>query len=117
LKIIVVDDEQLDLFITRKLLGLSFEVQGFTSIPEATEWAKSNTFDVLLSDYYLGNGKHAPDVLMAIRAASGKKFRAIVLSNHIDQDQAQALRDAGFDAIIEKPVSLEKFTAAISAAK
>jgi DNA-binding NtrC family response regulator len=113
LKILVVDDEQLDLFITKKLLGLNFEVHGFNNIPEASAWAKANPFDVLLSDYYLGQGKHAPDVLNAIRIASPNNFRALVLSNHISDDQADALKQAGFDSIIEKPITLEKFTAAL----
>ena len=113
MKILVVDDEQLDLFITKKLLGLNYEVHGFNNIPEASTWAKANHFDVLLSDYYLGQGKHAPDVLNAIRAAATSKFKAVVLSNHIDEDQANALRQTGFDSIIEKPITLEKFTSAL----
>jgi DNA-binding NtrC family response regulator len=108
-KILIVDDEQLDLFITKKLLGLSFQVEGFTTLKEACDWAAKNPFDVLLSDYYLGHGLHAPDVLKGLRAVAGPAFRAMVLSNHIDEQQAEALRQAGFSAIIEKPITLEKF--------
>jgi response regulator RpfG family c-di-GMP phosphodiesterase len=114
LKILIVDDEQLDLFITKKLLGLSYEVIGFNTIKEAAAWAQNNPFDVLLSDYYLGHGMHAPDVLKGIRAVAANSFRAMVLSNHIDEQQAQALRDAGFHAFIEKPITLEKFQASLS---
>jgi DNA-binding NtrC family response regulator len=113
-KILIVDDEQLDLFISKKLLSIEHEVEGFTSIPQAAEWAKSNSFDILLSDYYLGTGLHAPDVLKAIAAVKGKTFKAFVLSNHIDDRQADELKKAGFDDMIEKPLSLEKFKSVIS---
>lgn len=112
MKILVVDDEQLDLFITRKLLSIEYDVEGFTSVQDAVQWARSNRFDVLLSDYYLGQGMHAHDVLQAIGAAAAG-FRAIVLSNHIDDEQAKSLRKAGFSAILEKPVTLEKFKDAV----
>jgi DNA-binding NtrC family response regulator len=108
-KILIVDDEQLDLFISRKLLSLEYEVEGFTSLAEATQWAKDNPFDILLSDYYLGTGLHAQHVLKAMTDVKGKTFKAFVLSNHIDERQAQELKEAGFHAIIEKPLSLDKF--------
>jgi DNA-binding NtrC family response regulator len=115
-KILIVDDEQLDLFITKKLLSLEFQAEGFTSLPEAVRWAQSNHFDVLLSDYYLGNGLHAPDALKAISSARTVPFKAIVLSNHVDEDQASALKNGGFSAIIEKPITLEKFKASLETA-
>jgi DNA-binding NtrC family response regulator len=108
-KILIVDDEQLDLFISKKLLSLEHQVDGFSTIPEAVAWAQTNTFDVLLSDYHLGTGVHAHDVLKAIVEVKGKTFKAFVLSNHIDDRQAEELRKVGFTGMIEKPLSLEKF--------
>jgi len=113
-KILIIDDEQLDLFITKKLLSLEFQVEGFTSLQEALKWSQTNQFDVLLSDYYLGNGLHAHDALKAM-ATTNQSFKALVLSNHIDEQQAQALKTAGFVAIIEKPITLEKFKETIAA--
>lgn len=109
MKILIVDDEQLDLFITKKLLGLEFQVEGFTVVQEAAKWAQENDFDVLLSDYYLSHGLHAQDVLLAIQKVKASPFKSFVLSNHIDENQANELRKAGFSAIIEKPITLEKF--------
>jgi DNA-binding NtrC family response regulator len=91
-KVLIVDDENLDLFITKKLIGMEHQVEGFTSISEATAWSVSNSFDILLSDYYLGEGKHATDVLKAIKAKSTSDFKAFVLSNHIDDAQAKMLK-------------------------
>jgi DNA-binding NtrC family response regulator len=108
-KILIIDDEQLDLFISKKLLSLEFQVEAFNSLPEMLQWAKSNEFDVLLSDFYLGTGLHAYDVLKQLVAVKPKTFKAFVLSNHIDERQAEELKKTGFDGIIEKPLSLEKF--------
>lgn len=109
MKILIVDDEQLDLFISKKLLSLEHEVEGFTTVPEAVAWAQANSFDVLLSDYYLGTGVHAHDVIKALIAVKGKTFKAFVLSNHIDEKQAEDLKQVGFNGMIEKPLSLDKF--------
>ncbi len=114
MKILIVDDEQLDLFITKKLLGLQYECEGFTSLPEAVSWATSNSFDILVSDYYLGNGIHAHDVLKQIAAVKPSEFKAFVLSNHIDEQQASDLRKNGFHGIIEKPITVEKFNAILN---
>jgi DNA-binding NtrC family response regulator len=114
-KILIVDDEQLDLFITKELLALEFQVEGFTSLPDAVNWATSNEFDILVSDFYLGNGLHAEDVLKQISAVRPSGFKAFVLSNHIDEQQAINLKKAGFYGIIDKPITVDKFKASLNA--
>lgn len=109
MKILIVDDESLDLFIAKKLLGLSYEVEGFTTQQEAVLWAKSNVFDVVLIDYYLGPGLFAYHVLKELQNVKGDSFKAFVLSNHVDDSQTQELKAAGFHDIIIKPLTLEKF--------
>jgi DNA-binding NtrC family response regulator len=113
-KILLVDDEQLDLFITKKLLGLEFEVEGFTSVADAVKWAATNQFDVLVSDYYLADGLSAKDVIKQISEFKPRDYKAYVLSSHVDEDQTKELKALGFSSMIEKPVSLEKFKAALS---
>jgi DNA-binding NarL/FixJ family response regulator len=108
-KILIIDDESLDLFIARKLLALEFEVEGFTALSEILSWAKTNTFDVVLIDYYLGPGLFAHHVLKELLALHGPPFRAFVLSNHVDETQTRELKEAGFADIIYKPLTLEKF--------
>ena len=114
MKILIVDDEQLDLFINKKLLSLEFEAEGFTAIDEVARWVKNNSFDVLLCDFYLDKGQTAHHVLKEITAIKEKTFKAFVLSNHIDSTQALELTAAGFDAIIEKPLTLEHFKSVVS---
>ena len=108
-KILVIDDEQLDLFINKKILGLEFTTEGFTTLPETLNWAKENDFDIALIDYYLGPGLHAHDALKALVELKGNTFKAYVLSNYIDQKQSHDLLAAGFTDVIYKPLTIELF--------
>ena len=110
----VVDDEKLDLFISKKLLSLEYQVEGFTSPAEAVQWAKDSSFDVAVVDYYLGQNLYAHTVLKELLDAKGKTFKAFVLSNFVDDKQIQELKAAGFSEIIYKPLTLEKFRTVIS---
>ena len=110
MKILLVDDEPLDLFIARKQLSLEFDVTAFTTSSETLQWVKENDFDVALIDYYLG-----PDLgsqlLKSIVAAKGKTFKAFLLTNFVDPQQVLALKAEGFDQVIFKPLNTEKLKA------
>ena len=109
MKILVIDDEQLDLFINKKILGLEFDVEGFTTLGETLAWAEHHDFDIALIDYYLGPGVHAHDAYKALVSLKGNTFKAYVLSNYIDQKQSQEILASGFVDIIYKPLTIELF--------
>jgi DNA-binding NarL/FixJ family response regulator len=108
-KILILDDEELDLFINKKLLALEFDVAGFTSVKEAANWAKENDFDVAVIDYYLAPGVYANHFLSELRSIKGNNFKSYVVSNYIDEKQSTELKQAGFTGIIYKPLTLEGF--------
>ena len=108
-KIVILDDESLDLFVAKKLLNLEFQAEGFTTQAEVMGWAKDNSFDVALIDYYLTPTVLAPDVLKELRTLKGNSFRAFVLSNYVDDNQVRQLKEAGFEGVIVKPLTLENF--------
>lgn len=109
MRILIVDDEELDLFIGRKLLGTEYEIEGFTTVHETINWAKQNDFDIALIDYYLGPGLFAGNLLTQLKAIKGQAINAFVLSNYVDDKQVQELRNVGFKDIIYKPITLESF--------
>ena len=109
MKILIIDDEELDLFINRKLLSMEFDVEGFTTLSDTLHWANNNNFDIALVDYYLGPGLTADKVLSELRATKGNTFRAFVLSNYVDEKQSRNLREIGFEDIIYKPLTTELF--------
>lgn len=110
MKVLLIDDEPLDLFIAKKQLSLEYDVTAFTTSSESVKWAKENDFDVALIDYYLG-----PDlgsqVLKEIVATKGKPFKAFLLTNFVDPQQVLALKAEGFDDVIFKPLNTDKLKA------
>lgn len=114
MKILIVDDESLDLFIAKTTLGSEYQVEGFTSVDEAVKWAGNHSFDAVLIDYYLEPGTNAPEALAALRKACKDPIRnAFVLSSYVDHSQLRSLTDAGFSGVIGKPVSLDAVRARI----
>lgn len=109
MKILIIDDEQLDLFINKKLLSLEFDTTGFTTQQEAVAWAHDNSFDVALIDYYLGPNLYAHNVLKELISLKGNTFRPFVLSNYVDEKQVNELKAAGFEDIIYKPLTVDLF--------
>lgn len=115
MKILIIDDEPLDLFIARTVLQDAFEVEGFTTLKDCILWAENNDFDALLVDYYLDAGIHATDVLKALQKIKTNPVRkAFVLSSFVDTTQLKALTDAGFEGVINKPISLEAVRARLA---
>ena len=113
MKLLIIDDEKLDLFIATKLLQDEFEVKGFTSPREALSWAADHDFDVAIIDYYLDDGVIGLDILKELRAKKGDQVKAILLTNHVEDDQAEHMKAQGFYNIIFKPVSLDKVKSAL----
>lgn len=109
MKILIIDDESLDLFVAKRLLSLEFEVEGFSTLEEASTWAKDNSFDIALIDYYITPTLLAHDALRELRAVKGNTFKAFTLSNYVDPSQVNKLREAGFEDVIFKPLTLESF--------
>lgn len=106
-KILLIDDEPLDLFIAKKQLSVEFEVTAFSNATDAVNWAKENDFDIALIDYYLGPDLGS-EVLKSIIAIKPKTYKAFLLTNFVDQQQALALKAEGFDEVIFKPLNPEK---------
>lgn len=107
MKILIVEDETLDLFIATKVLESEFDVAGFTTVGECVAWAREHEFDVVLIDYYLGTDVYAPAALAALQAVKPQRIsHAFVLSSFIDSSQLKQLKQAGFTDVINKPISL-----------
>jgi CheY-like chemotaxis protein len=110
-KILLVDDEPLDLFIAKKQLSLEFDVTAFTTSAESLEWAKENEFDVALIDYYLGPDLGSQLLKNILAEKKVKTFKAFLLTNFVDPQQVLALKAEGFDQVIFKPLNPEKLKA------
>ena len=116
MRILIIDDDELDLFINKKLLSLQYETEGFTSIQDAVGWAEQNNFDIALIDYYLGQDLFAHHALKKLIDIKGNTFEAFVLSNYVDKNQSLELIKSGFKDIIYKPLTVEVFKSTLNLA-
>ena len=109
-KILIIDDEALDLFIAKKQLGFEFsDVTGFTSYREAIDWCKTNRPDIVHIDYYLEGHVTGAHVLKELLEIEGLTFIPYLLTNHVDADQVKSLKEQGFRDVIFKPLTVESF--------
>ncbi|MBS1680131.1 MAG: response regulator [Bacteroidetes bacterium] len=104
--ILLLDDENLELFITKTILEREFQVHGFNTLDEAVAWARNNPFDVLISDYYLDRGMTAQNALKALEEIKGKNFKSVVLTNYSDHKRVAEIMAAGFTGVVDKPLEL-----------
>ena len=111
--VLLIDDENLEMFISKTILQGEFTVEGFTTIDAALAWAQNNSFDILVSDYFLDAGRTAPDALRLIERIKGKTFKSVVLSNYSDRKRVEEIMAAGFTGVIDKPLELPKLKKAI----
>lgn len=109
MKILILDDENLDMFLAKKQLERNYDVTGFTAHKDALTWAEQNDFDVALIDYYLGTYLTGPQVLEDLIKLKGPTFTAFLLTNYIDDSQVSSLKALGFKNVIFKPLTLENF--------
>lgn len=114
-KVLIVEDNPLSLrFFTDALASFGVDAVGAVDAREALAVSAGTAFDLLLIDANLPDQPGAA-VLAAIRAGDGPSRRApAIATTAADRDAAAALRGAGFDAVIGKPVGIEALRAALA---
>lgn len=112
LRILLVEDHGTTLqILARYLHKMGHEVNTATNVKEAIALAKSQTFNLLISDIGLPDGSGL-DVMRWIRA--NRKVNGIAISGYGMDTDLQASYDAGFAIHLVKPVDLGALRAAIS---
>ncbi|OWY39599.1 response regulator [Xenophilus sp. AP218F] len=115
-KILVVDDNE----INRKVAALFLKKQGWlvdqaASGPEALGMLANNQYVCVLLDISMP-GMSGLDVCKAIRAdARLQGVRLVAYTAHALSDEKDAIMQAGFDAMLTKPLTAESLFAAIAA--
>ncbi len=114
-RVLMVDDEPDSLATFAMLLELEgAQVETTTSARTALDLLASHDFDLLVSDIGMPemSGLELMQRASALRPA--KSFRSVAVSGYGSEADVQASRDAGFDAHISKPASLEKLRVAVA---
>jgi signal transduction histidine kinase/CheY-like chemotaxis protein/HPt (histidine-containing phosphotransfer) domain-containing protein len=115
-KVLVVDDNEVNLLVTRRMLEqLGFEVDVATNGQAAVEASSRNEYAVILMDGQMP-GMDGNDATRNIRRAEGDSSHTPIIAltaSAMAPDRANALR-AGVDDYLCKPVFLEDLEAALS---
>jgi signal transduction histidine kinase/DNA-binding NarL/FixJ family response regulator len=115
-KVLVVDDNEVNLLVTQRMLEqLGFEVDFATNGQAAVEANSRNEYAVILMDSQMP-GMDGNDATRNIRRAEGDSSHTPIIAltaSAMASDQANALR-AGVDDYLCKPVFLEDLEAVLS---
>jgi CheY-like chemotaxis protein len=111
LSILVVDD-QADVLraMNRLLTSLGYEVQSAVCVQDALELARSNPFDLLISDLGLPDGTGL-DLMRQVNLL--RPTKGIAVSGRGEPRDVRDCEDAGFTAHLTKPTDLPRLLATI----
>lgn len=115
--VLIVDDELTNLIVLRAMLEhFGSEVEECSDAASALVRLKKETFTRLLVDIHMP-GMTGIDLIRAMRASPGPNRHLPVVAVTADTSLTlQDLRDAGFDDLVHKPISLSLIRHALSIA-
>lgn len=109
MKILVVEDQQVDRLIIKKQLSPDFSVTTLSSAQEAKIFARSNLFDVAVLNVFLQEDMDGLELLNDLASITKRSFLALAITAHVDESRAQRLLRSGFKALLPKPFDREEF--------
>lgn len=101
--LLVEDNHLLRWWVTKSLERAGCQVFIAQSPEEAARLAGHYAFDVLITDWRLGDGRNGEEVLKHVRAIHPAVL-AILISAEADPEMRQRARKSGFDRVMEKPL-------------
>lgn len=109
MRVLILDEDEVSLFVTKHTLAEKFDVHGFSKIENAKSWAASNAFDLFIMEYNPRRDRQMIDVLDQIRSAAPNtrsEFLAIIFTlTRIHASRSKELHEAGFNKIYLRPLS------------
>ncbi len=112
MEIILVEDDPDVLAATKEMLDAwGCKVSAFTAIPE-----KIDEFDLIITDYDLGEGKTGADCIAVIRQANRWPIPAIIITGHDEGRITREVDDLDI-SVLKKPARPAELRSAIGAAR
>jgi two-component system, cell cycle response regulator DivK len=116
-RVLVVDDNPMNAHLAKLMLGRAgFEAHTVESAQRALEYLEGNQVDVVVTDISMPemSGK---DLCRAVHERFGnRRPRVVAFTAFAMEHQKQSIMEAGFDALIVKPVTASALVAAVCGA-
>jgi two-component system response regulator ResD len=109
MRVLVVEDREIDRLILRTELEPHFEVTFGRNAQEALQLALNNHFDVALINVMLQEDMEAALLLPKLQQLSEFPMIAIALTSHLDEQRIRTLMAVGFQHILYKPFDTRVF--------
>jgi len=110
-RVLVIDDDDLNLIITTKLLqDTKMSIDTASSYEEALRKTKKRFYNLIFMDYMMP-GMDGGEMLTAIRSQENGLCRetpVVLLSANVYADKQNELLRMGFDGLLEKPIDATK---------
>lgn len=110
LHLLVVEDNEINVFLMKKLLSqwevkVDFASDGLVAL----EFFKANRYDLILMDLHMPNldGFETIKIIRAIEDPTNRNY-IIALSASLLQETGNRIKEAGFDDFITKPFNVEE---------
>jgi DNA-binding response OmpR family regulator len=112
--LLVEDNRLLRWWIASSLEHAGFVVAAPDTLAESIQVCRSCAIDMLVTDWHLRDDGDGFQVLACARRHSPHVL-AVLISAEADADLAKHARDAGFDAVIQKPFPVAEIVGAVHA--
>lgn len=114
--VLLEDDELIRRATERMLRRFGAEVVTGTSSSEALEAAAARnlTPSCVIADYWLSHQEDGLSAAAAVRAATAKPLRGLIITGDLSKEVAEEVGRAGF-VLLRKPVNVDKFLDALTA--
>ena len=109
-RVLVVEDDKINAYITRKFLERNYEVEIAETPQLALEKVKANRYDLVIMDINLSNEEFTGvDLLKVIRStAQFSDLPVIALTAYAMQEDRNRFLSEGFDQYLSKPVTKDQ---------
>jgi len=113
--VLLEDDELIRRATERMLRRFGAEVVTGTSSSEALEAVAARNLipSCVIADYWLSRQEDGLSAAAAVRAATAKPLRGLIITGDLSREVAEDVRRAGF-VLLRKPVNVDKFLDALT---
>ena len=108
-RVLLVEHLKTDRYIISEELSSRYCVTALASAAEAIDFSRTHPFDVALIDVMLRNDMDSIPLLLELQRVRKQSFLPLAMTSYVDDGRRSRLFQAGFAAVFDKPVDIDRF--------